>query len=227
MARVSLVIPAAGSGTRFGSARPKQMLALAGVPVLRRSIDAFVGFVDEVVIPTSADLVDAITQCCTGLPFPVRIMTGGATRQASVAAGIRATDPQHAYILVHDAVRPFVPRRCIADCIAALGSHDAAVVAIACSDTVKRTDVETPRRVAATLPRDGLWLAQTPQGLRREIALAAFALAENEGWLCSDDVQVIERVGGSITVIPGDRRNFKITTPEDWALAEALVALTR
>ncbi len=80
-----------------------------------------------------------------------------------------------------------------------------------------------PHRIATTVPRDDLWLAQTPQGLRREAALAAFAQAQAEGWLCSDDVQVIERWGGSVVVVRGDRANLKITTPDDWAVAEALI----
>lgn len=222
---VTLVLPAAGSGSRFGSAIPKQLLPLRGVPILRRSLERFLGLIDAVVIPAPADLHDELGAAVAGVPLPVRVITGGATRQASVHAGLLASDPAHALVLVHDAVRPFVPPCCIAACLAALATHDAAVVAVPCSDTVKRVEVEIPGRVATTVSRDGLWLAQTPQGLRREIALAAFARAAAEGWVVSDDVQVIERSGGSVAVVPGDRRNLKITTPDDWALAEALLAL--
>lgn len=222
-----LVLPAAGNGSRFGSALPKQLLPLAGIPILRRSLARFIGLVDAVIIPAPPALHADILAAVVGLPMPIQLVAGGATRQASVHAGLRACPPQHAWVLVHDAVRPFVPRRCISACIAALARFDAAVVAVACTDTVKRVQADLPSRVSATVPRDGLWLAQTPQGLRREFALAAFAGAESAGWTASDDVQVIERAGGSVAVVPGDRRNLKITTPDDWALAEALCQTMR
>lgn len=221
-----LVIPAAGSGTRFGAATPKQLLPLAGVPVIRRSLDAFTGVVDAAIIACAADQETAIRTACVGAAFPLRFVRGGATRQASVHAALRAVPPDQETVLVHDAVRPFVPRACITACLAALATHDGAVVALPCSDTVKRADAEATHRVAATIPRDGLWLAQTPQGLRRAEALAAFDRAEAEGWTVSDDVQVLENAGLSVALVPGDRRNLKITTPEDWALAEALVCIT-
>lgn len=221
----TLVIPAAGSGTRFGAAIPKQLLPLAGIPVIRRSLDAFAGLVDAAIIACAADAEAAITAACAGAAFPLRFVRGGATRQASVHAALRAVPTDQAHVLVHDAVRPFVPRACITACLAALAAHDGAVVALPCSDTVKRAETGTPHRVAATIPRDGLWLAQTPQGLRRAEALAAFDRAEAEGWTVSDDVQVLEKAGLSVALVPGDRRNLKITTPEDWALAEALVRI--
>ncbi len=222
-----LVLPAAGSGSRFGSVIPKQLLPLAGIPILARSVARFIGMVDAVIIPAPPALHGAIQTVVAGLPLLIQLVPGGITRQASVHAGLRACPPQHAWVLVHDAVRPFVPRACIRACIAALARFDAAVVAVACTDTVKRVHSDLPGRVAATMARDGLWLAQTPQGLRREFALAAFARAESEGWSASDDVQIIERAGGSVAVVPGDRRNLKITTPDDWALAEALCQVMR
>ena len=97
------------------------------------------------------------------------------------------------------------------------------MVSTPCSATVKR--VATDRRIETTVPRDDLWLAQAPQGLHRELALAAFARAQAEHWDCSDDVQVMERAGHHAVVVPGDNRNLKITTPEDLAIAEALIAV--
>jgi 2-C-methyl-D-erythritol 4-phosphate cytidylyltransferase len=220
-----LVLPAAGSGSRYGGPIAKQLLPLAGIPLLRRSLDAFAGLVVAAVVPTSDGLREQVAAALAGSPIPVRIVGGGATRQASVHAGLLATDPAWDLVLVHDAVRPLVPRRCIADCLAALASHDAAVVAIPCPDTVKRT-AEGAAEVASTVPRDGLWLAQTPQGFRRDAGLAAFARAVAEGWTCSDDAQVMERAGHRVALVPGDRRNLKVTTPDDWAVAEALLAAT-
>jgi 2-C-methyl-D-erythritol 4-phosphate cytidylyltransferase len=119
-------------------------------------------------------------------------------------------------------VRPLVPGSCIAACITALTEHIAAVVAIPCAATVKRARAD--RTVDTTVPRDDLWLAQTPQGLRRTEALAAFARADAEAWSCSDDVQVMERAGHRVALVPGDARNLKLTTPDDWAIAEALLS---
>ncbi len=223
VSRISLVIPAAGSGTRFGGPIPKQLLPLKGRAVFLRSLDAFAGHVSEAVIAVSDDLRADIEVLLNnaGLPFPVRLTTGGATRQASVYAGLLASDPTGDAILVHDAVRPLVPASCIAACIAALRDHVAAVVAVPCAATVKRARADGT--VDTTVPRDDLWLAQTPQGLRRAEALAAFACAVAEGWSCSDDAQVMERAGHRVALVLGDARNLKLTTPDDWAVAEALL----
>lgn len=220
---VALILPAGGSGTRFGGDTPKQFVPLVGIPVIRRSLDAFCGFVDLAIVPVAPALREQVAAMLHGSRIPVHMVASGDTRMASVANGMRAVPAEHAQILIHDAVRPCVPASCIRACIAALGSHDAAVVALPCPDTVKRVERNVPHRIATTVPRDDLWLAQTPQGLRREAALAAFAQAQAEGWLCSDDVQVIERWGGSVVVVRGDRANLKITTPDDWAVAEALI----
>ncbi|MCS6970230.1 MAG: 2-C-methyl-D-erythritol 4-phosphate cytidylyltransferase [Planctomycetota bacterium] len=216
-----LLLAAGGSGTRFGGSVPKQLLPLAGVPVLRRSLDAFLGLVDEVVIAAHPAHRAAIAAACAGLPLPLRIVEGGATRLASVHAALLASagDP----CLVHDAVRPLVPRRCIADCLAALAEHPAALVAVPCAATVKRVAAGL---VQATVPRRELWLAQTPQGFRRAAGLEAFARAAAEGWDCTDDAEVLERAGYPVAVVPGDPLNLKITEPADWRLAEALLPLS-
>ena len=221
--RISLVIPAAGNGTRFGGPIPKQLLPLKGRAVFLRSLDAFAGHVDEAVLAVSADMradIEALLKNAD-LPFPVRLTAGGATRQASVYAGLLASDPSCDAILVHDAVRPLVPAPCIAACIAALREYVTAVVALPCAATVKRA--RSDGTVDTTVARDDLWLAQTPQGLRRAEALAVFKRAVVEGWLCSDDAQVMERAGHRVALIMGDARNLKLTTPDDWAVAEALM----
>lgn len=221
--RATLVLPAAGSGSRFGGLLAKQLLPLAGIPVLRRSLEAFVGLVSEAIVPTSPAMHDAVVAALAGSPIPLRVIAGGHTRQASVHAGLLASDSTCDVILVHDAVRPLVPRHCIVDCLRALETNEAALVAMPCPDTVKRaSDI---RAVTETVPRDDLWLAQTPQGFHRTIGLAAFARAAAEQWTCSDDAQVLERAGHRVTLVPGDRRNLKLTTADDWAVAEALLGL--
>jgi 2-C-methyl-D-erythritol 4-phosphate cytidylyltransferase len=217
---ISLLLPAGGSGVRFGSAIPKQLLPLAGVPVIRRSIDAFAGLADECVVAAPPDRHAEVAAACAGALLPVRLVDGGANRQASVAAALRASRGD--LLLVHDAVRPLVPRSCIEACIAALARTVAAVVAVPCAATVKREG--PPGQVAATVPRAGLWLAQTPQGFRRAEGLAAFARAAAEAWDCTDDAEVLERAGHAVAIVPGDARNLKITEPGDFAIAEALLA---
>jgi 2-C-methyl-D-erythritol 4-phosphate cytidylyltransferase len=217
----SLIIPAAGSGSRFGATVPKQLLPLRGRAILRRSLDAFAGLVDEAVVAVSEATRAAVAEMLAQepSPFPVRLVAGGSTRQDSVRSALAACAGE--LVLIHDAVRPLVPRRCIVDCLAALADHDAALVAVPCHATVKRSGDGS--RVEATVPRDGLWLAQTPQGVRRLPALAAFARAAAEGWRCSDDAEVMERSGHAVALVMGDARNFKLTTPDDLAVAEALL----
>lgn len=216
---ISLLLPAGGSGSRFGGPVPKQLLPLLGVPVIRRSIDAFAGLVDEAVVAGPADRLDEIRAACAGCAVPLRVVAGGADRQASVRAALLASRGD--LVLVHDAVRPLIPRRCIEACIAALAAHPAAVVALACAATVKRAG--PGRTVAATVPRADLWLAQTPQGFRRAEGLAAFARAAEAGWACTDDAEVLERSGHAVAIVPGDPANLKITEPGDFAVAEALL----
>jgi 2-C-methyl-D-erythritol 4-phosphate cytidylyltransferase len=221
--RPGLVIPAAGRGTRFGGPVPKQLLPLGGREVLLRSLDAFSGLIVRAVIATNEALWPDIQNvlATASYPFPIEIVLGGQTRQSSVYAGLKALAPHCDIALIHDAVRPLVPPACIAACLDALGEYPAAVVAIPCSATVKRASAQGT--VETTVPRTDLWLAQTPQGLRLEVGLAAFARAEAEGWTCSDDAQVMEQAGHSVIIVPGDARNLKLTTPDDWAVAEALV----
>ena len=218
-----VIIPAAGSGTRFGGERPKQFLTLAGRPVLAWTVAAFTGKVAAAVIAVNEAWRPEVEAVAATAPFPVRIVAGGATRQASVAAALAATDPRWHRVLVHDAVRPLVPPACIDACLEALVGHAAAVVAVPCAATVKRATAV--RTVAATVARHDLWLAQTPQGFRREAGLAAFAAAVAED--CTDDAQVLERAGHVVALVPGDARNLKITTPDDFAVAEALLRFGR
>jgi len=230
---VSLIIPAAGRGRRFGSPQPKQYLPLAGRPVLARSLEAFAGMVSEAVVAVDAhgEAEVAALLAAHPPPYPVRVVRGGRTRQDSVHAALLATAPASTLVLVHDAVRPLVPRHCIASCLAALARTAAALVAVPCSATVKRAssagDSDQPPLVAETVPRELLWLAQTPQGFQRAAGLCAFARAAAEGWECSDDAQLLERAGYPVELVMGDACNLKITTRDDWTLAEALLRSAR
>ena len=236
MGGVALVIPAAGRGLRFSAAisessgaddspdRPKQFLDLGGRPVLAWSLAAFAGLIDGAWLAVDDAWRSEVEAIAAHAPFPCTVVRGGDTRQASVHAALLAIDPAYDRVLVHDAVRPLVPRSCIAACLAALDNHPAAVVATPCAATIKRAAADGT--VASTVPRDGLWLAQTPQGFLREVGLIAYAAAARDGISGTDDVQLFERRGLRVALVPGDARNFKVTTPDDLELARAVVLAT-
>jgi 2-C-methyl-D-erythritol 4-phosphate cytidylyltransferase len=148
------------------------------------------------------------------------VVPGGAERADSVAAGLRALDPECTVVLVHDAARPFVGRPVIDAVIAHARAGEGAVAAVRVSDTLKQAAAEDPTRVARTVPRDGLWRAQTPQGFPRAVLERAYAAARGEG--ATDDAALVERTGVSVRLVPDSPRNMKVTTPEDLALAELL-----
>lgn len=220
--KVALLIPAAGSGTRFGGDLPKQFIAVHGKPVLAHTLAAFAGLVDHAWLAVNDAWREEVAAIAAAAPFPCSVVTGGATRQDSVHAALRAVPADFDRVLVHDAVRPLVPPACVAACLAALNQHPAAVLAVPCAATVKRAS--PAGMVAETVPREGLWLAQTPQAFHRELGLAAFAAAARDGFQGTDDVQLLERAGHVVALVTGDARNLKLTTRDDLAVASALLA---
>lgn len=208
--RVAALIPAAGSGTRLGLG-PKAFVEVAGRSLLGRSAAALAPHVAEVLVALPAGL---------NLPgdVPARAVTGGETRQASVLALLRATDAE--VVLVHDAARPFLPGAVVGAVIAAAREVGAATAALPVADTLVRAG---PGGDWGTLtPREGLWAVQTPQGFRRDLLLAAHEAALADGFAATDDAGLIARTGGAVRLVPGDARLFKVTTPGDLALAQAL-----
>ena len=222
MPRTFALIVAAGRGHRLGGAVPKQFLPLAGEPMLRRTARVFadhpeVEGIAVVIHPDDRELYDAATQGLTLLD-PI---AGGAERQDSVRNGLDALAtlaPDH--VLIHDAARPFVAADDISVCIAALGESDGAILAVPVRDTLKRGN----KHIADTVVRDGLWRAQTPQAFRYGAILAAHRAAAGEA--LTDDAAVAEQAGLSVALVPGREDNLKVTTPEDVALAERLLAPT-
>ncbi len=206
------LIVAAGSGQRFGAERPKQYLDLAGKPVLRRTVEAFlshpkVSAVRVVINPALRDLYDAAV---AGLDLPEPV-AGGASRQDSVRNGLEAlADSAPDRVLIHDAARPLIDAATIDAVIAALDHHPAALAAVPVADTLKRGDGKV---VAGTVDRSGLWRAQTPQGFRFPEILAAHRSAA--GLELTDDAAVAERAGLPVALVPAREENFKVTTPDD------------
>jgi 2-C-methyl-D-erythritol 4-phosphate cytidylyltransferase / 2-C-methyl-D-erythritol 2,4-cyclodiphosphate synthase len=222
MMLVTAIVVAGGRGERFGGPTPKQLLGLGGRSVLERSVDAFLSHprVGEVMVVLPADLVASASAQLGGRR--VRIVAGGERRQDSVASGFGAASPDSGVLLVHDAVRPLVSPEVIDRVIDAACVHGAAVAALPARDTVKRARLVGGRPfVAATIPRGEVWLAQTPQGFRREVLEAAIALGR-QGVEATDEAMLAERAGHAVAIVAGDAVNLKITTPDDLLVARAL-----
>src|SRR5215472_18207388 len=204
MNRVTAVLPAAGLGTR-----------MAASPLIA-----------DLVIATRAEEVDSVTSSVEAEKFsqPVAVVRGGDTRQDSVANALAEVSPESDLILVHDAVRPLVTLSQIERVIAEADACDAAILGIPAMDTVKEVKrASLPTDVAlitATIPRERVVLAQTPQVFRASLLLEAFARARQDGVSASDEAGLVERLGRDVHVVVGSERNLKITRPGDMELAE-------
>jgi 2-C-methyl-D-erythritol 4-phosphate cytidylyltransferase / 2-C-methyl-D-erythritol 2,4-cyclodiphosphate synthase len=214
---VTAIIAAAGSGSRLGGAVPKQFLSLGGVPVLQRAVQAFQAAprITDVIVVTRPEAVEEVTALVGAGAKPTRVVAGGATRQASVACGVSALAEAASYVLVHDAARPFVTPAIIERALDAAIEDGAAIVALPASDTVKRVTVDAgAARVVETIPRESIFLAQTPQAFRRDVLEAAVALGR-AGVEGTDEAALAERAGHRVRIVAGDPANLKITTPDD------------
>jgi 2-C-methyl-D-erythritol 4-phosphate cytidylyltransferase len=228
MNRVTAILPASGLGTRMGADMPKQFLELDGVPILIFTLRrlAVCPAITDFIIATRAEEVDsiAIRVAKENLGRPFRVVRGGDTRQDSVANALTEVQTDADLILVHDAVRPLVTRDQIERVIAEAASCDAAILGIPAMDTVKEVKrASLPADVAlitATIPRERVVLAQTPQVFRTSLLLEAFAKARQDGVSASDEAGLVERMGRDVHVVAGSERNLKITRPGDMQLAE-------
>ncbi|MCP5433518.1 MAG: bifunctional 2-C-methyl-D-erythritol 4-phosphate cytidylyltransferase/2-C-methyl-D-erythritol 2,4-cyclodiphosphate synthase [Alphaproteobacteria bacterium] len=227
MARTAAVIVAAGRGERAGSPAdgPKQYRLLGGVPVLRRAIEPFLASpgISELVVAIHPADEEAYRRATAGLALRPPV-PGGASRQASVRNALEAlaADPPD-HVLVHDAARPLLPPSVIARVLAALAEHDGAVPALALPDTLKQAGGSLPSRIAATVSREALYRAQTPQAFRFAPLLAAHRRAAAEGRDATDDAALAEEAGLDVVLVEGAAEAMKITTAEDFLLAEALL----
>ena len=225
---VIAIIVAAGEGVRMKRTTPKQYLLLEQVPVLAYSIKAFTACPDVhqvllVVPPKDIGYCREKITVPLDMKKPLQLIAGGERRQDSVRNGLLAVDDRESIVVIHDGVRPFVTPRQISACAACAAETGACILAVPVSDTLKAVDGDF--RIESTVCRDGLWLAQTPQAFRYEILRKAHEAAGREGFSDTDDAALVERMGIKVRVIHGSRQNIKITTPEDLAMAEAVVRL--
>ncbi len=228
MNRVTAILPAAGLGTRMGADTPKQFLSLDGIPVMLFTLQRLAACpaITDFIIATRAEEVDSLAASVSGIKLgrPVRVVRGGDSRQDSVANALPEVSSETDLILVHDAVRPLVTVSQIERVIAEADACDAAILGIPAMDTVKEVKrASLPNDVAlitATIPRERVVLAQTPQVFRASLLLEAFAKARQDGVSASDEAGLVERMGRDVHVVVGSERNLKITRPGDMELAE-------
>ena len=216
---VAAIIAAGGTGTRLGAGVPKQFLQLGGKTILQRSIEAFTrhGRVTEVVLALPPQATLEVAEADGRL----RVVAGGARRQDSVANAFDAVSPDAEIVLVHDAARPFVSADVISRTIDAAAVHGAAITATAVTDTVKQVTMEAGDLViAGTIPRESIYLAQTPQGFRRDVLARAVALGRGDA-VATDEAALAELAGHPVHIVEGDVDNVKITTVADLDRARA------
>src|SRR5512146_653218 len=224
--QVFVILPAAGLGTRMAGPQPKQFLALDGVPILIHSLRAFAA------VPRVSSIFVAVRKTETervrsqiaeyGFADRVKVVEGGDNRQQSVLNALDAlpAEPED-IVLVHDAVRPLIDAATIERTIDAVAELGAAIVGLPAVDTIKQVErTAHGALITATIPREYVVLAQTPQGFRYGILQRAFSEAVADGFVGTDEASIVERAGNPVAVVHGSQVNLKITQPGDLELAE-------
>lgn len=229
MPRTAALIPAAGRGERLGPGAPKALRPLGGTPMLVHAVRAVATSrqVDLVVVAAPEDSVDFVSSTLAEYTFPaeVLVVTGGQTRQDSVARALIALPSDIDVVLVHDAARPLVPAELVTAVVAAVrAGHGAVVPGLPVVDTVKRVDEGGD--VVETVDRSVLRAIQTPQGFARDVLQRAHAAVDLDE-VATDDAGLVERIGLPVHVVPGHEEAFKVTRPFDLLVAEALLARRR
>ncbi len=220
---VYVIVAAGGQGTRLGGETPKQWLPLGARPMLGHTLSACAAAPDVaglVVVVPESDIARA-EQLCASLDLPCgwRVVAGGARRQDSVANGAAALPPEASVVLVHDAARPFVTVDVIRRVADAARDHGAAIAAVPVHDTVKRVEDAGERRWSlGSVPREELFLAQTPQGFRRDVFDEVVALG-HRAEDATDEATLAERAGHRVEVVAGEPGNVKVTTAHDYVEA--------
>ncbi|MBD3879578.1 MAG: 2-C-methyl-D-erythritol 4-phosphate cytidylyltransferase [Quinella sp. 1Q5] len=222
---VTAVFPAAGSSKRMGGGVNKNLLELAGEPILLRTLKTFskverINFLIVVVAAHEVETVEGLMRSARGLK-PWRVTVGGSERQYSIANGLKLLPDDAQIVLVHDAARPLVTVQTINEVIDAAEQFGGAIAAIPEKNTIKVIDAQG--FVKYTPPRAELVSVMTPQGFRREILLRAYDKAAEENFLGTDDSSLVEQLGFRVKVVAGGYQNIKITTPEDIRIAETFL----
>jgi 2-C-methyl-D-erythritol 4-phosphate cytidylyltransferase len=224
--QVFVILPAAGLGTRMAGPQPKQFLALDGLPILIHSLRAFASVkrVTAIYVAVRKPEIERVQAQVAeyGFANQVQVVEGGDNRQQSVSNALNAlaAEPDD-IVLVHDAVRPLIDSATIDRTIDAVEEFGAAIVGLPAVDTIKQVErTAHGALITATIPREFVVLAQTPQGFRYGLLQKAFAEATADGFIGTDEASVVERAGLPVAVVHGSQVNLKITQPGDLELAE-------
>lgn len=205
----------------MGTKESKQFLLFHDKPILLHTLEVFEFHpeVDEIVVVVKESEIDRTQKLIDeqGYKKVSSIVAGGRERQESVCLGLKGLTTD--FVLVHDAVRPFVTQKAVSRLIAEIRMYDAAILAVPAKDTIKKVDES---QVLETLERRQLWAVQTPQGFRRELLVEAHLQAEKEKYFATDDSALVEKLGIRVRIVDGEYTNIKITTPEDLIFAEAI-----
>jgi len=224
MTKVSAIIPAAGSGRRMGGNRSKQYLEIGDTPVIIATLSVFQNSpqIDEIIVVSpeaelsfSRELIESHS-----LSKVSAVVLGGRERQDSIRNGLDTLSASTDMVVIHDGVRPFIDSETIRETIVAAGEYGAAMAAVPVKDTVKEV---AEGIVSRTVPRQNLWLAQTPQTFRYDIIREAYDAALEKGFYGTDDASLVEALGYEVRIVTGSYKNIKITTREDLLFAEAII----
>ena len=215
----SAIITAAGSGRRFGE--EKQFKKLHGKPLYEYSLDIFIKskLFDEVILVIPNNNQEKIQrEIKREYGSQVNLVIGGPNRQDSVKNAIQNSNPKSDLVVIHDAARPFITKSLIEECISACNTSDGAIIGMQPHDTIKfsRNNI-----VEKTIDRSNIWMAQTPQAFNKQKILEAYSYREFDDLIITDESSLMEKLGYKIIIVPGDGKNFKITTLDDWKRAEA------
>ncbi|MCH5288054.1 MAG: 2-C-methyl-D-erythritol 2,4-cyclodiphosphate synthase [Christensenellaceae bacterium] len=215
------IILAGGSGSRMGAGMNKVLLPVGGVPAIIRSVRAFASLMDGLVVVSRAEDEAAIRGMLDAAGLPATVVHGGDTRQASVWNGLCALPEGCGRVLIHDGARCLVDEDTIRRAMASVEAYGTGVAAVPVVDTIKQADAEGI--VMGTPDRAALRAMQTPQGFDAALIRRAHEAAQRDGCIGTDDAALVERLGVPVRLTEGSRRNLKLTTPEDIAMAEALL----
>lgn len=215
------IVLAGGSGSRMGAQRNKVLLELAGKPVIVRAVEAFANLVDGVILVSRKEDIPDMRAAMAAANLPITIVAGGDSRQNSVWNGLCALPESCTHVLIHDGARCLVDEGTIRRCMASVEAHGTGVAALPAIDTIKQVDAD--EIVTATPDRSQLRAVQTPQGFTVELIHRAHMSAQQESFLGTDDASLVERLGHPVRLMEGNRRNIKLTTPEDMIMAEAFL----
>jgi len=228
--KVAVILPAAGLGTRMGKSSAektgtsrKQFMLLDGSPILIHTVRKFAASdrISEIIVAVPSGDIEWVAEMLEQeFPPSVRVVEGGNSRQESVEHALATVNPETDLVAVHDAVRPFIDLETIHKVLDEAFETGAAIVGIPAVDTVKQVTRGTDHvRIRATLPREKLVMAQTPQVFRYELLKRAFESARADGFMGTDESSMVERLDVEVSVVPGSDRNIKITKPGDMDLA--------